>query len=546
MASEKDRAPLRVLFVEDSPDDLELELRKLQSAGFDASSERVEDAPGLRNALAQRRWDLVIADYNLPTLTGFDALIIVRALEPDLPFVLVSGTIGEERAVEALKAGADDYVLKDRLARLPMVVRRVLEEAATRRERRHERVLEQLLSKASAVLPESLEERSTVARVAQLLAEAFGDRCIVDVFGEDGALRRAASAAPGGGKAREPPDPPVGIPAEEVLQLGRGVVAESAASTGATGAAGVLSDLGFRSWLAAPIRARGDALGTIALLSPAAERVHGARDLAFLEELARRVAFALDNARLYGKAREAIRVREEFVTVAAHELRTPLTSVQAELARLHAKTPELLARDPAAVHRKIERAARGAARLATLVETLLDLSAVSAQPMRLAVAAFDLAELVGDVVERARPKAERAGSRIDVQASPTVGAWDRSRIEQIVDQLLSNAIKYGGARPIEIELGPDGTEASLVVRDRGIGFDPADAKRIFTRFERAVSADNYGGLGLGLYITAQIVAAHGGRVEAHGRPGAGATFTVRLPLHPPAPAIEEPPSSRMT
>jgi signal transduction histidine kinase len=144
---------------------------------------------------------------------------------------------------------------------------------------------------------------------------------------------------------------------------------------------------------------------------------------------------------------------------------------------------------------------------------------------------FDLAETVRQVVLRHEELARRSRCELMFSASGRArGRWDRTRVEQIVTNLLSNAIKFGAGRPIEIWVEARGARARLTVRDFGLGIDPADARRIFQRFERAVSHRDYGGLGLGLYIASQIVTAHGGTLEVSSRPGEGASFIVDLPV----------------
>jgi CheY-like chemotaxis protein len=125
--------PVKVLVVEDSEDDATLAIRALRSGGFDVGHERVESAAAMRTALARQAWDAVISDYSMPAFNGLDALRVLRASEADIPFILISGTAGEEIAVNALKAGAGDYVLKENLSRLPSVLERELAEAETRR-----------------------------------------------------------------------------------------------------------------------------------------------------------------------------------------------------------------------------------------------------------------------------------------------------------------------------------------------------------------------------------------------------------------------------
>jgi signal transduction histidine kinase len=151
---------------------------------------------------------------------------------------------------------------------------------------------------------------------------------------------------------------------------------------------------------------------------------------------------------------------------------------------------------------------------------------------------MDLAELVGRVARGLESLARRAGSSLTVHAQPAVGRWDRAQLEKVVSNLLVNAIKFGGGRPIEATVeSRDGT-ASLTVKDHGIGIGRDQLDGLFQRFQRAVSAENFGGLGLGLYLVRVIVEAHGGTVRAESELGHGATFIVELPQPDAAPQIE--------
>src|SRR5262249_226238 len=143
---------------------------------------------------------------------------------------------------------------------------------------------------------------------------------------------------------------------------------------------------------------------------------------------------------------------------------------------------------------------------------------------------IDLTEIVRDVAERFLVEAREQGSQLTLDvAGPQIGRWDRMRLEQVATNLLSNAVKYGAGTPIEVHVESAADHTGLVVRDRGIGVSAENLDRIFGRFERAVDSRQYGGLGLGLYITREIVEAHGGRIWAESEPGRGATFTVDLP-----------------
>jgi signal transduction histidine kinase len=157
--------------------------------------------------------------------------------------------------------------------------------------------------------------------------------------------------------------------------------------------------------------------------------------------------------------------------------------------------------------------------------------------VELEIEPLDLAEIVRDVVERFRPEARKAGSELTVHADETIsGHWDRLRLEQIVCNLLINAIKYGRAKPIEVEARVSDAAVRLSIKDHGIGIEKEALARIFGRFERAVSLRHYGGLGLGLFIARQFAEAHGGSIVAQSQPQVGSTFTVVLPLDATAPS----------
>jgi len=239
----------------------------------------------------------------------------------------------------------------------------------------------------------------------------------------------------------------------------------------------------------------------------------------------------LDEERLrLVQAREAIRLRDEFLSIASHELRTPLTALQLQLETIRVQAP----RNGADLGPKIDRAIRVGKRLGQLVETFLDVSRLATGRMKLNVEPFELGEAAREIVERLRDAAAGAGCKLALQTSGAIGGrWDRLRVEQVLTNLISNAIKYASGQSIEISVERRDGDAFIEVRDHGPGLAEHDLPRIFERFERATSARHYGGLGLGLYVARQIVDAHGGSIAARNPPGGGASFTVRLPLEPP-------------
>jgi signal transduction histidine kinase len=226
--------------------------------------------------------------------------------------------------------------------------------------------------------------------------------------------------------------------------------------------------------------------------------------------------------------REAVRLRDDFLSVASHELKTPLTAFRLQL--------ELVSRNlgPEAQERvggRIASAARQLARLSALVESMLDVSQIATGRLTLSPGEVDLAALAADALERVREEAAQVDTPLVLHAdAPLVGRCDRVRMEQVLGNLLHNAVKYGAGQPVELRVAASGGVALLTVVDHGMGVSPEDRQRIFERFERAVSARNYGGFGLGLWIAREVVEAHGGTLSVADTPGGGATFTIELPL----------------
>jgi len=227
-----------------------------------------------------------------------------------------------------------------------------------------------------------------------------------------------------------------------------------------------------------------------------------------------------------------VQLRDEFLSVASHELKTPLTPLHLKLTALSREMPRCCAGDTRseALQRHVEVAKRQVHKMSTLINALLDVSRLSRGKLKLEPADTDLGEVLSEVAAWFAREAARMGSELRVEGEPHVsGWWDRLRLEQVVTNLLSNAIRYGAGRPIHARVEAVRDRARLVVRDEGIGIPPEAQERIFGKFERAVSERHSGGLGLGLYITRSIVEAMGGCIRVESRPGEGSTFTVELP-----------------
>ncbi|WP_373372298.1 AAA family ATPase [Sorangium atrum] len=405
------------------------------------------------------------------------------------------------------------------------------------------------LASASEVLAASLDYPTTLRSLASLVVPTLAAWCIIDVVEEDGQIRRVAAkhADPAKEMAlralqeRYPPDWTSPQISTGVLASGAPVVlpeltdADVRSHSRDDEHARLFREIGAHSAMAVPLIARGKTLGAITMGTAAPTRSYGPSDLAVAEELARRAAMAVDNARLYRDAQEGVRVREEFITIASHELRTPITTmrlaIQGLLRRKREPAPE------EQITRGLRTLERQIARLLRLIDELLDVSRIHAGRIPLHLEQVDLAAVVREAVEQCRERIEQSGSSLHVHAeAPVVGTWDRLRLEQVITNLLDNALKFGACEPISITVARRDGMAQLTVEDRGIGIPPARLARVFERFERAVSTRNYGGFGLGLYIVRRIVEALGGAVRVDSTLGAGSRFTVELPCAGP-PAI---------
>jgi signal transduction histidine kinase len=233
------------------------------------------------------------------------------------------------------------------------------------------------------------------------------------------------------------------------------------------------------------------------------------------------------------RVEQAVSIRDEFLSIAGHELRTPLTALQLQLQGLQVQLQGPALASPERLSQRLGKAIAQVQRLAKLVDQLLDVSRIAAGRLAMQPERVELQTMIADVVDRFAEQSARVGSRIDCDVpEPIVGTWDRVRLDQVLTNLISNALKYGAGQPVSVRASAiAGGGVRIAVQDRGIGIAPEYHARIFGRFERAVSERNYGGLGLGLWISREIVTGMGGRIGFESnREGQGTTFVVDLPL----------------
>jgi PAS domain S-box-containing protein len=410
---------------------------------------------------------------------------------------------------------------------------------------------QRLLAETGALLARSLDDATTLQQVARLAIPLLADFVAVDLLDEAGVIRRAAMAH------RQPTQE--ALVQEMVrrfpLALQRETLVTRAIRQGAPDFVPELGDdllralaqdeehlrlwraLGLRSLLVAPLIARGQTLGGIVLAYGDSGRRYAAADQPFAVELALRAALAIDNARLYRQAQEAIRARDAFFAAVSHDLRNPLAAI-----KMIAQTMLYQTRQPAPVRldqweRGVIQIDRAADRTDALVGQLLDVARLQAgRTLELQSRPTDLVALARQTAEDEQRLAVRHQIRVVAEQEHLVGVWDRRRLERVVANLIDNAVKYSPAGgPVTVDVAADGRWASLQVQDQGLGIPAQDMPRVFERFHRAANViGKIGGTGVGLASSRQIVEQHGGTIAVESEEGRGTRITVRLPLADPA------------
>ncbi len=491
--------PLRLVVVEDRIEDAELLLYELRRQGFDPDANVVAREADYVAAISDEL-DVILADFTLPGFSVRRALELLREHELDVPLIVVTGTITDEMAVDSIKQGAVDYLLKDRLGRLRVAIETAIEE---RRRRAEVAAVERRLRETSEIL-RRLAEASPLGLFAVdhdwrvLLWSPAASR----LFGwrEDEVIGRP-------------------LPAITSQQL------EALREPTSRALAGSPVSLVDERWQ----RADGSEVLIdvhIAPLHDAEDRVTGLA--AVVQDVAER-----EEAR---RARDLAKVRAQFLRTMSHELRSPLTSILgfAELLRSDIAGP---LSDP---QRSFLDDIHGAgSHLLSLVNDVLDLSRIDAGVWELAPDYIDLAPFMDSIVGSFNERAARKGLRlrIDTSDAPAGVVADRRALTQILMNLVSNAIKFTDEGEVAVCARTDADDRLVIeVRDTGIGIEPEDQERIFEEFAQVHQGIDrpYEGTGLGLAIAQRLAKASGGTIELTSTRGKGSTFTLHLPLEPVA------------
>jgi PAS domain S-box-containing protein len=415
-------------------------------------------------------------------------------------------------------------------------------------ERRRSERSAQFLADVSAALAAVVDYHSTLQKVAALAVPYFADWCAVDMLEADRSLRRLAVAHVDPSKVqlakelheRFPHDPaePRGTwhiirtaQSEFVPEITDALLRESVHDPELLR---ILRELGLRSYIGVPIRTRAGTLGVLTFVAAESGRRYTETDLAVAQDMAQRVAIALDNARLYSELKEADRKKDEFLAMLAHELRNPLAPIRnaVHILRMRGVDNATATRAKDVIERQIQHMVR-------LVDDLLDVSRIMESKIELRREPVEIDAVVARAVETAQPAIDAQGHELTITLPPvpvTVDA-DPVRLAQVLSNLLTNAAKYmeSGGR-IWLSAESQGGELVLRVRDAGIGIAPDLLPRIFDLFVQAEHGVGraQGGLGIGLTLVKRLVELHGGSVTAHSEGLAkGSEFIVRLPAQPP-------------
>lgn len=414
---------------------------------------------------------------------------------------------------------------------------------------------QQFLNQATKILSASLDYRETLNKIAMLAVPRLADWCSIDLLEDDGPHQVAvAHADPEMLKFAEelhqkyPPDwnAPTGSP--NVIRTGVAEfyshIPDELLETAAQSPEHyeIIKKLGLKSAMVVPLKLNEKVLGAITFVAAESGLTYTETDLEMAKELGNRAALALENAKLFyrvenlaGDLQNAVKARDEFISVCSHELKTPITSIklQFQLAEKMLKSGDPKLYTPENQEKRITTTNRQLDRMIHLIDEMLDISRINTGKLEIEKKKVNLNELLSETLDRFGEQLEtkQIPLKTELSADSIIVTGDRFRLEQVISNLMTNAIKYGSNKSITVRLRKEDSVVRMEVADSGEGIAAKDLERIFLRFERVTSDTNISGMGLGLYICKKIVDGHGGRIWAESSPGKGSTFVVEIPLH---------------
>ncbi len=528
--------PLSILFIEDNPTDFELAVRALRREGLEFSSRREEDTDGITRALSEFVPDIVISDYSLPGFDGLHALRLCKSILPEVPFILHTAALQDESAIFCIRAGADDYVLKQHLAHLPFAVQNALERRRAHKAERSATSKLILLASAIEQSPVSVvitDTSGTIEYVNPKFLEVTG-YSYEEALGNNPRLLKS------------------GRQAKDFYEKLWGTIASGETWRGEFENRKKNGDSYWESATISPVR---DTDGRITKFVAVKEDI---TEKKFAEDLAQKQAKALAQANedlkrgvllaeeLARRAEAAANAKSEFLAVMSHELRTPLNGMLGfaellTLSRLDAEQRE-----------SVETILESGTHLLSVVNDILDFSSIEKGTTKIEAIKLDLGEMVDSVCLAIQKAATAKGLSFRYETAPDlprVITGDSRRIAQILLNLLGNAVKFTARGSVilraSVSSGPAGQAIDFSVEDTGPGMSPETVNILFKPFTQGDSTlhRRFEGTGLGLAISQRLAEAMDGTISVVSKPGSGSTFTFRLPILDSETVAEIPPAT---
>lgn len=502
----------RVLILEDSPEDAELCERELRKASLPVFVRRVANRAAYTTALHTFAPDLVISDYTLPQFNGAEAFEMLQSCRPESGFILVTGSLSEEIAVECLKQGMDDYLLKTSLVRLPAAVKNTLNKKASERERvRAEEALRESESRLSAIIESAMDAIMTVDAAQQIML-----------------FNPAAEQL-------------FGYPAEEVLgqpfeMLLKPLSLQSAAGQTSPHLPAAMTMGRRKSGAEFPVEASvseatrtGETFYTV-IVRDITDRLRAEAELKALNAELKTLNEDLE-CRVTERTGALVALNKEkddILSIAAHDLRNPLTGILLAV-QLYAQGATPVA--PEKMMERMKLIGQAAERMNAIISDLLNAHTIETGTIALNLKPVALAELIYQTVAAFEDRATRKAISLQIEASNLTAIADSHAVSQILENLVGNALKFSPqGKRVWIRLRETDCAVRIEVQDEGQGLSADDIQKLFGKFQR-LSARPTGGetsTGLGLSIVKRLVEAMRGRVWAESEPDQGATFTVEL------------------
>jgi signal transduction histidine kinase/CheY-like chemotaxis protein len=538
---------LKVLLIEDSEDDALLLARELRRGGFDLTSERVDTAEAMSHALTKQTWDLVLCDYSMPHFRGTDALKLLKEQDLDIPFIFVSGTIQEDTAVEAMKAGAHDYMMKGNIKRLIPAVNRELAEAEVRQRQKkaeHELRLRDARIRALHEINTAITSTLDLSSVLAILLEKI-DLLLPYAAAAIRLLDKATgSLEPVACRNLDPKQWKFQRwqgdrdPANIVFQAKAPLIIKNLQTDPRVQTAEFYFKQGLVSYAGMPLIAKKETLGTLGLYTKE-EHDFSEDEIQFLDTLASQVAVAIHNSRLYeetkfqaGELEKANEVKSDFLSIMSHELRTPLNVMMGYVGLVQ---EGMLGEIKPEQNEALKKSLHHSRNLLSMITDILQATRIAARDVTLENANVSL----GRIVEELRAAYEISLTKdlsLNWNIAPDLPVieTDGSKVKQILKNLIDNAIKFTetGTVAISARYLTETNKVELRVADTGRGIAEDKVPLIFDMFRQLDSSSTrrYEGVGLGLYLVKKNAELLGGEVNVKSASGKGSTFTVLLPI----------------